>query len=332
MALDKDGNMDIDKTVDGIVDEMLPPTEELGEEKIESQEPLEPQKDVPTPEGEDTPTPQGDPVKDEGSPELSVAPKSWSKEMAPHFEKLAPEVKTYLAKREEDYTNGISQYKQAADYGHAIANVIAPYHAHIASRGVDVPTALKFLLNADYVLTTQGPQEKANLIVKLINDYKIDRALLGDQPVAKDPSIEALEKRLAKSEGTLTQFQHEQLESNRTKVQKAVDTFAANPKNVYFNELSDDIVRLINAGYTLEDAYEKAVWANPLTRAKEQGRLDKEKSEASKKAASEAAAKAKKASRSNVKDTPSGRASSTNLLGSMDDTLRATLRTINERT
>lgn len=345
MALDKDGNLDIDKTVDGIVDDLMPPPSDDPEPDPDPEPEPDPK---PTPEGKVTPEPEpkGEPEPKKDAPlelkpgdegyvaplEPKVAPKSWSKEMAPEFAKLPPTIQDYVLKREEDYTNGISQYKQAADYGYAVNQVVSPYMAHIQARGVDVPTALKFLLNADYVLTNSTPDKKAEFFTKLLKDYGVDQTKLGLAPAAETPEVRELRERQAKTENFLTEFQQKQLESRRTEVAKAVDTFASNPKNVYFNELSDDIVKFINAGYTLEDAYEKAVWANPVTRAKEQARLDKEKELATKKAADEAALKAKKATKPNVKETPSARTAPTGLLGSMDETIRDTYRKIQERT
>lgn len=324
--------MDINATVDGIVEDILPQPEEIEEpvvaepiegevvEKVE--EPVvDPEKKIELKEG------------DEGyvAPEVVEAPKSWSKEIAPEFTKLAKPVQEYIRKREEDFTNGISQYKQAADYGNAVHAVIQPYMAHLNSKGADVSNTLKFLLNADYLLATGTPERKSAFIRQVMKDSGITTEMLGAEPVQKSADVQALEQQVREMGGTLNQFQSAQLNERQQAIAKAVDTFASDPKNVYFAENSADIVKLINAGYTLEDAYEKAKWANPLTRAKEQARASKEEKDARDKAAREAADKAKRATRSNVKDTPSNRSAPTGLLGSMDDTLRATLRTINDR-
>lgn len=323
--------MDIDATVDGIVEDILPQAEEP---ELEVKDPSEEVKDDAT-----LPDPDAPPVADENkvadptAPTIEPveAPKSWAKEIAPEFTKLAKPVQDYIKKREEDFTNGISQYKQAADYGNAVHAVIQPYMAHLNSKGADVGNTLKFLLNADYLLATGTPERKSAFIRQVMKDSGITTEMLGAEPAQKSADVEALERQIAEMGGTLNQFQSAQLNERKQVIDKSVDTFAADPKNIYFKELSDDIVKLIGVGYTLEDAYEKAKWANPLTRAKELARTSKEEKEASTKAAREAAEKAKRASRSNVKDTPSSRSAPTGLLGSMDDTLRSTLRTINDR-
>ena len=61
------------------------------------------------------------------------------------------------------------------------------------------------------------------------------------------------------------------------KVSKIVDDFAKDPAHPYFDELADEIALQIKAGKTLQDAYETAVYANPVTRAKELARIQLEK-------------------------------------------------------
>lgn len=345
MALDKDGEIDIDKTVEGIVDDILPtpepedPPDETIEPRVDEPKVDEPKVDEPKVDEPKVDEPKKDdkPLPKEGEEgyvppvETKEAPKSWSKDMAPEFAKLPPNIQEYVLKREEDYTNGISQYKQAADYARAVHSVIQPYMAHIQARGNTVGDHVKFLLNADYTLIHGTPQVKAKFIRDIMQGAGITTEMLGQEPEQKDPAVLALERQIQDLRGNLTEKETRELEEKRAEVAKAVDAFAADPKNIYFKELSDDIVKLIGAGYTLEDAYGKAVWANPATRAKEQVRLDKEKGLAAKKAAEEAALKAKKAARQNVKETPSSRSAPTGLLGSIDDTLRNTMRSIKER-
>lgn len=333
--------LDIDRAVDGIVDDLFPKQEldeeiEDTEKKEEHEEVVEEVVEDPKPRIEEPDLKgkielkPGD--KDYVAPEVVTAPTSWSKELHPEYAKLAKPVRDYIAKREEDYTKGITQYKQSADYGNAVHAIVQPYTAHITARGSNVGDTLKFLLNADYLLAQGTPEAKTDFIRQVMTNAGVTAEMLGAEPVKKDPAVAALEKQIGELRGTLTATQQAQLNEQNSKISKAVDTFAADPKNLYFAELSDDIVKLINAGYTLEESYEKAMWANPLTRAKEQARVTKDTNEARTKAAREAAEKARKAARSNVKETPSSRSAPTGLLGSMDDTIRSTLRTINERT
>lgn len=80
---------------------------------------------------------------------------------------------------------------------------------------------------------------------------------------------------------------------------KEVEAFAS--EHEFFDDVADDIVPFINAGATLQEAYEKAIWANPVTREKEIARLEKDKQEKLEKEKQEKLEKARKARSTNVK-------------------------------
>jgi hypothetical protein len=57
-------------------------------------------------------------------------------------------------------------------------------------------------------------------------------------------------------------------QQEQTTVQSELQRFASNPEHKFFENVKTDMGRLINSGYAegLEDAYEKACWANPEIR------------------------------------------------------------------
>lgn len=81
-----------------------------------------------------------------------------------------------------------------------------------------------------------------------------------------------------------------------------IEQFSKDPKYPYFNDLRPEIAGLMQSGQAkdLAEAYEKAVWLNPKTRAEV---LEQEK-EASRKKAEEQARKAKQAA--SIKAAPTG--------------------------
>lgn len=319
-------DLDIDKTVDEIGADLFGEEEpSVDEEKVVVEEPP-----VEEPAKVDEPV-----VVKEGEVILAPeAPKSWPKELVPEFSKLPKNVQEFWGKREADYAAGIAQYKQNAEYGKSLHDVIAPYAPMLESEGVDAVRGVKFLLNAHYVLRTADASRKSAFFQQLAKDYGVEWSPAATDPnaPAKDPAVEALERRLAATEANQNANQQATLVAKQAELTKTVDAFANDPAHSYFDECSDDIAKLINAGYTLEDAYEKAVWANPATRAKEQVRISKETEEATRKAAEEAALAARKRSKGNIKDVPTDRKGSPSTLGSMDDTIRSKLREINGRT
>jgi hypothetical protein len=103
-----------------------------------------------------------------------------------------------------------------------------------------------------------------------------------------------------------------------------VEAFASAPEHPYFDDVAEDIVKMLSAGYDLDTAYEKAVWANPATRAKEIDRLQTE----SRQKAKQVADAARKAKSVNVttRDTSVTSTGSTATMNNLDGALRETMR------
>ena len=129
-------------------------------------------------------------------------------------------------------------------------------------------------------------------------------------------------------ETQLTQREQAILNERKTQVAKEVEAFAAD--NPYFDEVADDIIPLLNHGMQLKDAYERAIWANPVTRAKEMARVQTEAEAKLKEKAKKDAEVAKKASGVNVRNRDTGTAP-TAPKGTMEDTMRDTLAKIRAR-
>jgi hypothetical protein len=98
--------------------------------------------------------------------------------------------------------------------------------------------------------------------------------------------------------------------------------FSSDPSHSHFESVKSDMAGLLQAGLAkdLADAYEQAVWRNPTIRA---SILAEQQAEA-KKGATQKAQAAKTAASVNVRTRPSMPVSQP--IGTMDDTIRSTLR------
>lgn len=266
-------------------------------------------------------------------------PASWAKEKHALWDTLPPEAQEQFTTRENQMLDGIEQYKEHAGFGKTMREVTAPYQAFITAQGVDAPKAVQYLLNAHYRLSTAQPADRATYFSKMAKSYGIDVATLkpdaGDgttaTTAAADPAIAELRTTVQKMQDAQTAKEQTALTERKAKIASEVETFASDPAHKYFDECSDDIVALVNAGHTLKEAYDKAVYANPVTRAKELARLQAESDKALRAKAEVEAKAARKATGHNVRSRDTRKAP-TEPKGSMDDTLRATLSEIKERT
>lgn len=228
------------------------------------------------------------------------APKSWAKDQHETWSKIPKEAQDYIEHREKQMLEGLGEYKQYADFGRQVETVISPYKQMFDQSGVDVNTGLQYLLKAQSILSYGSHEQKAAEIQRIARQYGVNLGSSEQQPEI-DPNVKALQDKIYQIESGLTQRQQYELQQVQAKTLNEVEAFASDAAHPYFDEVADDIVAMIKTGADLQSAYEKAVWANPITRQKEIARINKENvTQLREKAKTEAEA-ARKATSTNVR-------------------------------
>jgi hypothetical protein len=244
----------------------------------------------PPPQADEIKKVEGEVVEDNSAAVQEVgAPKTWTKAALEKWATVDPVVQQEILKREDDFLQGITQYKAAADIGMAYDKVVEPYKPILAAENVDPVQMFQSFAANHYLLMKGTPQQKIELAASLINGYNIPLAELlehiadgGDQSTQVDPQIIALKKELADIKGHFTAQDQGIRAAQQKTIEREIETFAADPAHPYFDELASDISKLFGSGLatSLEEAYEKAVYANPATRQKEIDRLTAERTSA----------------------------------------------------
>lgn len=319
--------LDIDAAAAGIAGSLFGPGET---------EPAAPEAEVELPEtvegGEADPAPVDPAVVDPKPPAARNAPGSWAKEQHDRWSKIDPATQDYIELREKQMSQGVEQIKGDANYGRSIRDIITPYNALLASQGVDGPKAVQVLLNTHYKLSNSSPAEKQAVLADIAKHYGIEiPSAVPGEPSSVDPRVKALEENFASLKSAMTAREQEALQASRTRTATEVNAFASDPAHPYFDEVSGDMIPLINAGMSLPDAYERAVWGNPVTRAKEIAKSQTETEAKLREKAKTEAAAARKASGGNVRSRDTSRAP-TEPMGTMEDTMKSTLAGIRTRT
>jgi hypothetical protein len=261
------------------------------------------------------------------APKTYDPPKSWKKEMHEHWTKLDPIVQGYFVEREEQLLNGFKQFSPLRD-------ALQPHLDYLNQHNIQAPYAIDSLLRAHRMLT-EGPIEQRRAYYdQLGKNLKIIEATAAAQapPAAPvDPMLQQLQQQVSNLESTIQARHQRELETVKTEVQKEVDLFASDTKaHPYFDEVATDIAAFVSQGKSLQDAYDMAVWANPVTRGKEQARLLTEHEAKLKENARLAALPKKKAAGVNVRSSGEGTAP-TEPVGSLEDTIRSVNRAIRNR-
>jgi hypothetical protein len=266
---------------------------------------------------------------------LDEPPKTWRKEASATWAALPSEAKAEILKRETDIFKGIESYKVDATFGKSMKSVVQPYEAIMQANGMEPVSTIQGMLRGHHTLATGTPEQKAAIFKQMAKDYRIDLSSLAapaSEPPYIDPAVASLQTELRAVQSQLSEANQRRQAEARASVSAELDKFAGDPKNVHFNEVANDIANLLQRGVagSLQEAYEKAVWLNPATRAKEAARNT---AEAAAKAQGEAAARAaaaRKATAANV-TTRARSGSATTPTGSLDDTLNEAFAAIKSR-
>ena len=238
-----------------------------------------------------------------------------------------PAAMNAIIRRSEEMHRGLETYREKATFGETIQNALAPYMANIQQSGMTPAVAIKSLFTAEQMLRSGSPQQKIAMLQRLANDSGIDLQQAAQAPAQSfDPVTYQLQSKLSEVDQWIA-GQKQALEwQTQQSLNSEIERFKSQPDKVHFEDVRDDMAGLLQAGLAtdLNDAYEKAIYANPTVRAKVLAQ-QQEQAEAQRKAiAAQKAQAAKQASSVNV--TRKGTMAAAKPVGSMEDTIRETAR------
>lgn len=197
-------------------------------------------------------------------------PKAWKKENEPLWAKLDRQAQEYINTRESDVVRGIDMYSK----GHkSWTELISPFEPVLQQHPNVNPVQVLQTLMRNHLALSQGtPEQKKTLAQQLFKAYGLNPAELAAQPQAPNlpPEYQALQNELGQVKQVLSTFQQAQQAQAVNENLKLVQAFASDPKNEFFSEVSDDILRFLQTGAadSIQSAYELAIWANPAVRVK----------------------------------------------------------------
>ena len=303
--------------------------EDKASAEVPAEEPVEAAPETETPV--ETPAVEEPPVAD---PTIEKPPSSWKKEVQAKWAATDPEVRREILRRETDFHKGLETYKGWAGVGQTLHAEIQPYEALIRSANTTPQAIIKDVFNTIYQLKTGGPDQKAAVMLNILNEYGVDLAAVqaASEKVAEglplvNPEVEELKQRLNKYEQQQQEKEQAALREQFAEVVSEAEAFKKASGHEHYEAVKLEMAAFIESGVcsTLQEAYDKAIWANPQVRAK----LEAERQKAERAKAAEKAAAAKKAASTNV--VPRGTLPGAPKVGTMEDTIKTKLREINAR-
>lgn len=247
-------------------------------------------------------------------------PSSWKKEAQDVYSKLDPLAQDEIDRREQDFHKGLETYKQKAQFADQFGQVIQPFMQNIQAENAHPLEAVQHFFRLDHTLRHGSPEQKAAVVQEIMQRAGITPEILSQAPQL-DPNLTAVQQQVMNLTRELQHRDQLSQQAEADRLNREISNFATGKE--HFETVRQDMAALLQSGRAqgLEDAYEMAVWANPITRAA----LQAQQQESARQQTAKIAQDAKKAASVNV--TKRGSLASTSTTpSSMEDTIRAKLR------
>ena len=237
--------------------------------------------DNPSPDEPETPRAAREPSADQAR--TIAPPPSWSAAAKADFDKLPDHIRKEVLKREADIERGKAQWQSGAERLNRLDAILGPRTDQIRMRGLDETQAIQALFAAQDLLD----RDPIDGLRRLARTYGVDlRALAMAAPAfagvtapqqpggamppqAQPPAhLTALARDVETLKGALAQQRQRSEAAQKAGALDHVAAFAADPANLYFENVRYRMSALLRAGAAkdIADAYQQATWADPDVR------------------------------------------------------------------
>jgi hypothetical protein len=221
-------------------------------------------------EGEQKPViQQADATQQQPAAKAMQPPSTWNAQEKIAFQSAPPEIQQAILRREANYAQGVSTYKQEYDRVKPIADAMEPLLPILQQFGREPGEWIQTMGTVHHLFQTGTPQQKVQAILKVMQDYNVplgDYIAQGGQLPQFNPNHQ-MQQRQAPLPAHQDVRQLVQAELQMHQSTQAVKSFTeakdaqGNPKYPHYETVKQDMVGLLQAGLAqdLEGAYAKAV-------------------------------------------------------------------------
>lgn len=203
-------------------------------------------------------------------------PDGWADDKRDSFKTLSPDLKKYLRDREAEQKKAFNAKVQDAEKirkqyerYEPVSKVFEPIRQNLELNGVSEAQYVQRLLAAENFLRT-NPKEALKWLAQQSN---VQLSELVEAPTNTDPALESVNKKLAMVEQQLSQFTTGNQQAIQQNVQSTLEKFqneadATGLKHPHFEKVRYAMGALLKEGIAkdMDDAYERAVYADPELR------------------------------------------------------------------
>lgn len=266
--------VDVDKEIPDepvvVASEEVVPVESAPVEQSTDTSPTEPV--VPSEVAVETPTSEVTTPATTATPELPPAPASWKDDAKQVWADLPEAARNEVIRRETHVNRVLAENAEVRNYAGAIQQVASRHQQRIAEWGVPLPQVLDTMLEADRILQTAKPVQRAQYMAKLIKDYGIDITALDNALSGVTPAVPDVSRQVQiQVDAALAPFRQQQQLEMEAQQQVVADTIASMENNAQyplFEQIRDEMADLIEIKaargiyISLPEAYNMCVGVN----------------------------------------------------------------------
>ncbi len=189
-------------------------------------------------------------------------------------------VRKDISKREADYASGIEKHREGSARAAQMDQVLAPFQQYMQMNGGPAQ-ALNTLLSTGAQLQMGSPQQKAEMVANIIQQYGVDIQTLDNHLVGKAPPADVqqstdVQTAVKAAMEPYQQFMQSQVQGQQAMAQQqaqdvtqSIDQFSADPANEFYTDVRMDMADLLDMAanrrqpLSLKEAYDKACRMNP---------------------------------------------------------------------
>lgn len=208
--------------------------------------------------------------------EKAHAPVHWAMADRDMFEKQNPDVQRWLLERDRAMTAAHTRRSQEIA---PMRNAVAQWKPYLDQVGVAPEQAFNQFMQFEQILRTGSNTEKLQLFHKLAQDYKLQPPQEG-QKIDSNPELLQMRQQLQQMQAQQGMMNQQNVEHRYNGAVNMLENFknrvteAGELAHPYFGEVVDTMAAFVTQDMenglqpNLEEAYQKACWANPAIRSR----------------------------------------------------------------
>ena len=164
----------------------------------------------------------------QAEPEQTILPPTgWTAESKSRWADVPQWLKEQIHNREQDSIKGVMNLKEKADFGDRLSNTIQPYQPLLNSMGVTPETAVQDALNLAHSLSVGSPEQKAQLIRNIANQYQVDLSTVTAEQSDLEKATAPLQQQIQHLQSQIQNQQNNDQQQQLTAAKIEVQNFSS---------------------------------------------------------------------------------------------------------